>query len=115
MRSRISAMLRGSGSIFTPPIMDLGFVLPGEMVHALGAEDMMVRLDGCRLSITCRERKTVITPHLAPSEQSHPASAAAVVPGPGARPGLPRAVHGIRCAPRCARTGARRSGCAPRW
>jgi len=66
VRSRISAIFRGSGSILIPPIMDLGFLLPGETVHPLGAEDMIVRLDGCVLSITCRERKTVIAPHPAP-------------------------------------------------
>ena len=58
---------------------------------------MIVRLDGCVLSITCRERKVVIAPHPALSEHSHPASVAAVVvPGPGARQGLPRAENGTR-------------------
>ena len=46
-----------------------GVGIAGEMVHALGAEDMMVIFDGCRLSITCREREAVIAPHPAPSER----------------------------------------------
>lgn len=42
VRSRISAMLRGSGSIKIPPHIDLGFLLPGEMDQELGAELIMV-------------------------------------------------------------------------